>query len=331
MVLSWRPQAIALSAALLLSEMASPLLAGSKDHDGLVHFRDCDVCPEMVVIPPGRFMMGATPFEISGYDDGDPDAEPYHEVTISYPFAIGVYEITFDEWDACVADGGCDGYRPDDKGWGRGRRPVINVSWRDAQTYVAWLRQKTGKRYRLPSEAEWEYAARAGTRFRYFFGNDESLLCRYANGLDASVSGPAFGLLSGKNCLCNDSSGLKTMPVGSYRPNAFGLYDMLGNVAEWVEDRYFGSVPGRKLGYEEAPADGRAWLKLDPSDPRSCHAWPERDRAMRCKLRVVRGGDFWLLGTPFFLTVYRRMSNVEDKRLDSIGFRVVREIEPGER
>ena len=125
-------------------------------------FRDCDVCPEMVVVPSGTYVMGSPVKE----DEG-----PQHTVTIGYRLAVGVYEVTFAEWDACVADGGCDGYRPSDEGWGRGTRPVMNVSWHDARAYVAWLSRKTGRSYRLLSESEWEYVARAGTTTRYHMGD----------------------------------------------------------------------------------------------------------------------------------------------------------------
>ncbi|MBL8527052.1 MAG: SUMF1/EgtB/PvdO family nonheme iron enzyme, partial [Burkholderiales bacterium] len=126
-------------------------------------FRDCDQCPEMVVVPAGSFTMG------SPRGEGSDDERPQHEVTIARAFAVGKYPITFDEWDACVAAGGCK-YKPEDAGWGRSRRPAINVSWNDAQEYVAWLSKKTGKPYRLLSEAEWEYAARGGTTTRYPWG-----------------------------------------------------------------------------------------------------------------------------------------------------------------
>ena len=160
-----------------------------------VRFRDCAECPEMVVIPAGSFLMGSPESE----KGRDSDEGPQHRVTIPAPFAAGVYEVTFEEWDACVADGGCGGYRPDDEGWGRGRRPVINVSWREAQAYINWLSQKTGGEYRLLSEAEWEYAARAGTTTRYSFGN--------------SISRSKANF---------DESG-KTVSVGSYKSNNFGL------------------------------------------------------------------------------------------------------------
>jgi len=167
-------------------------------------FKECESCPEMVLVPPGHFMMG-----IPGLQQ--PQA-------ISQTFAAGKYEVTFAEWDACVADGGCAGYRPDDQGWGRERQPVINISWNDAKQYARWLSQKTGKSYRLLTEAEWEYVARAGTATTYPWG-------------DAIGSGNA-------NC---DGCGSKwdkkqPAPVGSFQANAFGLYDMHGNVCEWIED-----------------------------------------------------------------------------------------------
>lgn len=142
-----------IAAVLLVSFSARPVDAQQKLAAGTV-FQDCPLlCPEMAVIGPGTFTMG---------EDGLSRETPTHKVTIGYSFAVGRYDVTFDQWDACVADGGCGGYAPSDAGWGRGRRPVINVSWNDAQSYVAWLSRKTGKHYRLVSEAEWEYVARAG-------------------------------------------------------------------------------------------------------------------------------------------------------------------------
>lgn len=132
------------------------------------------------------------------------------------PFAAGKYEVTFAEWDACVADNGCSGYSPNDQGWGRDKRPVINVNWNDAMQYVQWLTQKTGKNYRLLSEAEWEYAARAGTTTAYSFGNSMAQLEQHV--------------------WYSANSGKQSHPVGEKSPNAFGLYDMHGNVWEWVED-----------------------------------------------------------------------------------------------
>ena len=189
----------------------------------------------MVVVPPGSFMMGSTAFERQrAVDQGAERSRvelemPPHQVTIPEPFALGKYEATFNEWEACVEDGGCGGYKPGDQGWGRGRRPVINVSWKDAKAYVEWLSEKTGKPYRLLSEAEWEYAARAGTTTRYWWGN--AITRKNAN------SGGYLG---------------KTAKVGSYPPNAWGLFDMHGNVWEWGEDCIYNSYLG-------APNDGSAW------------------------------------------------------------------------
>jgi formylglycine-generating enzyme required for sulfatase activity len=135
---------------------------------GLTEFKDCVNCPQMKVIPAGEFTMGSPPSEQHR------GSETQHRVTITYPLGVSKFEITFDEWDACVKDGGCGDYRPDDQGWGRGRRPVVNISWENAKAYVAWLGRKTGKRYRLLSESEWEYAARAGTTTTFSYGNSIS-------------------------------------------------------------------------------------------------------------------------------------------------------------
>ena len=191
-------------------------------------FRDCEECPEMVVVPAGSFMMGSPESEEGrDYDEG-----PVHRVTIGRAFAVGVYEVTFGEWDACVSGGGC-GHRPGDQGWGRGRRPVINVSGRDAQGYLAWLSGKTGEEYRFLSESEWEYVARAGTRTRYWWGD-------------------GIGRNRASCNICGSRYGRRTAPVGSFPANAFGLHDVHGNVWEWVEDCW-------NHDYHGAPADGSAW------------------------------------------------------------------------
>lgn len=185
------------------------------------HFQECASCPELIVVPAGEFMMGS---------NEDKDEQPIHKVTIARRFAISKFEVTFDEWDACVAHGGCT-YRPGDNGWGRARQPAINISWDDAKIYVAWLSKQTGKDYRLLTEAEWEYAARAKTTTRYTFGD----------------SGAALG----EHAWYSNNSDSRPHPVGKKMPNAFGLHDMHGNVWEWVEDCY-------KDSYGGAPTDGSA-------------------------------------------------------------------------
>ena len=138
-------------------------------------FKECEVCPEMIVVPAGGFMMGAPETE-----DGSEDNErPEHKVTIAKPFSVGRFAVTFEEWDACVADGGCRRYRPGDRGWGRGRRPVINLWWGDAKVYTKWLSEKTGRDYRLLSEAEREYVTRAGTNTPFWWG--VSISSQHAN------------------------------------------------------------------------------------------------------------------------------------------------------
>jgi formylglycine-generating enzyme required for sulfatase activity len=193
-------------------------------------FRECAKgCPEMVVVPAGDFMMGL-PTNEEGRTNGE---NPQHKVTIAAPFAVSEFEVTFDEWDTCAAYGDCDPQILDND-FGRGRKPVINVSWYDAQRYAAWLSKMTGKSYRLLSEAEWEYAARAGTKTSYSWGDEIGK--RKAN------------------CLgCGSKwDGKRTAPVGSFAANAFGLHDMHGNASEWVEDCYHAN-------YDGAPADGLAW------------------------------------------------------------------------
>jgi formylglycine-generating enzyme required for sulfatase activity len=167
---------------------------------------------------------------------------------------VSKFEITFNEWDACVKDGGCGGYRPDDQNWGRGKRPVINISWENAKSYVSWLSRKTGKPYRLLSESEWEYAARAGTTTPFSSGD---ILAPSKANYDGSVDGTGPSTVNRQ----------KTMPVGSFPANRFGLHDMHGNVSEWVEDCWHDE-------YAATQTDSSAWLEGD------------------CNGRVVRGGSW---------------------------------------
>ena len=169
-------------------------------------FRDCAACPEMVVVPIGDFLMGS---------DTREEEQPVHEVTIPRSFAMSKYEVTFDEWSDCIEAGRCR--ETDDHKWGRGPRPVINVTWQEATAYAVFLSEKTGHTYRLPSEAEWEYAARAGTTTRFWWGD---------------AQGEAMA-----NCrTCGTKFKKRSAPVGSFAANPYGLHDLNGNIWEWTQD-----------------------------------------------------------------------------------------------
>ena len=297
--------------------------------------RECDQCPKMVVVPAGRFLMGYLP--LSDYEaprlnlrseeaflkelkdrairsgaktmedllrlQEDMQREraekfeewskefqkgvsygdeiPVHQVTIAAPFAVGKYEVTFAEWDACVAGGGC-AHRPDDKGWGRGTQPVDNVSWNDAQEYVRWLSRETGQPYRLLSEAEWEYVARAGTTTKYWWGNEADHDFENYEGHGGADRWKAVSL------------------VGSLKPNAFGLYDIAGNVREWVEDCWHEN-------YQGAPSDGSAWT------------------SEHCGERVERGGHY--LSDPGDIRSAVRKGDDPGDRSGLRGFRVARTLD----
>jgi formylglycine-generating enzyme required for sulfatase activity len=253
-------------------------------------FRDCTECPEMVVVPAGEFMMGSPVNE----DNRSTDEGPRHKVTIAVRFAVGKFEVTFAEWDACVAAGGCTGNQtPNDQGWGRGKRPAINVSWDDAAQYVAWLSSKTGNTtYRLLTEAEWEFGARAGTSTlapHTLFATGPTISADEANYNGDYLSG------IGKKGVNRG----KTIEVGSFSANAFGLHDMHGNVFEWVQDCY-------KDSYDGAQTDGSAVTSGD------------------CGLRVLRGGSW--IGSPRALrSAYRYKARTDFRRSDT-GFRVARSL-----
>ena len=249
-------------------------------------FRDCDECPEMVVVPAGSFMMGSP----AGEEGRRENEGPQHEVTIPRRFAVGKYEVTFAEWDACVAGGGCGGHRPDDRGWGRGRRPVISVSWEDAKAHVEWLSRKTGKRYRLLSEAEWEYVARAGTAGPFHFGRTIST--------DQANYDGNYTYGSGRKGVDRK----KTVSVGSFSANGFGLHDVHGNVWDWVEDCWHGDYSG-------APTDGSAWTSGGD-----------------CGSRVLRGGSWF--NQPRFLRSANRGGITAGNRDGSSGFRLARTLTP---
>jgi formylglycine-generating enzyme required for sulfatase activity len=262
-------------------EAASKAAAGPKPGQT---FRDCPECPEMVVVPAGSFTMGSP----EGEEGRAEDEGPQRTVTIAKPFAVGKLEVTFAEWDACVSAGGCK-TKPDDAKWGRGKRPVINLSWDDSKQYVSWLSQKTGIRYRLLTEAEWEYTARAGTRTPFSTGM--TITTDQAN-FDGNYT--YGGSAKGKYRR-------KTIEAGSFEPNAFGLHDMHGNVMEWVEDCY-------KDSYKGAPSDGSASTSGD------------------CSRRVVRGGSWG--GVPVLLRAALRGRLTTGDRYNALGFRVGRTLTP---
>jgi len=213
-------------------------------------FKECDNCPEMVVVPKGSFVMGTPATEVDRYKGED----PLHRVSFARPFAVGRFTISFDEWDACLADGGCDGNRGDDHEFGRGRMPAQGISFDAAKSYLAWLSRKVGRTYRLPSESEREYFTRAGTTTAFWFGTTlSSLNANYAAG--TPYAGGPRGV---------DSKGPAV--VDSYAPNPFGLYQVHGNVWEWTADCF------NKRYTEDTPVDGSAWLEGD------------------CSKHMVRGG-----------------------------------------
>ncbi len=233
--------------------------------------KDCAECPELVMVPAGKFKMGS---EAKGALANE---KPVHEVTFAKGFAIGKYEVTFAEWDACVADKGCT-HKPGDQGWGRGKQPVTNIGYTDAQEYVSWLSKKSGKTYRLPTEAEWEYAARGGATTEYPWGDE-------------------IGKGNANCAKCNDKDVDKNAPVGSYKPNGFGLYDVVGNVAEWVGDCY-------EFLYTDAPKDGTARSKPN------------------CSMYTVRGGSWHI--EPRDTRLAARQWFYPYNRFAYLGFRVVR-------
>ena len=289
-------------------------------------FKDCSDCPMMVKVPAGTFIMGSTAAETTREEINPKDAtdeRPQHSVTITREFALGQFAVTRGEFAAFVRD---SGYNPtigcynfstmtigqfnidlkrnwQDPGFAQSdQHPVVCVSYDDAQRYVQWLSRKTGKSYRLPTEAEWEYAARAGTTTARFWGDGRDQACNFANVDDLTGS---ESVNSGFQCR---DGYVYTAPVGSFRPNGFGLYDMLGNVYQWTEDCYQESYIG-------APKDGSAVT------------------SGKCKDRVLRGGS-WISFPWSIRSAYRKTGDVAmadydaavDYRIGDVGFRVARTL-----
>lgn len=277
-------------------------------------FRDCADCPEMVVVPPGTFLMGSPPGELAH----NPDESPQRQITIAYPLAVGRFAITRAQFarfvratdrkvDSCshplyndihpvngiAPRPGINWTNPFPQ---TDRDPVVCVSWEDAKAYTSWLSKRTGHPYRLLSESEWEYAARAGTMGARYYSDDPRVQCKYANGADLSGRGRHAEWASFVRCRDGYA---ETAPVGRFPPNPFGLYDMLGNAFQWVEDCYQADFSG-------APVDG--------SPMETC----ARDR------RVAHGGD-WSM-PPDGIRAAGREVERPDARVDTIGFRVARSI-----
>ncbi len=251
-------------------------------------FRDCASCPLMVVLPEGSFMMGSPESELYRWDDEG----PRHDVTIQ-SFAVGVYEVTYSEWDTCVSEGACRHRADDYDGFVGPSHPVTDVSWHDAKEYVTWLKEKTGEEYRLLSEAEWEYVARAGTDTARYWGESSDGQCRYANGADdeAKTVFPDW-----RTATCSDGHVFEA-PVGTYSANAYGVHDVLGNVYEWTEDCW-------NEDYVGAPRDGSSWRTGD------------------CGVAMIRGGS-WFSAPGNVRSAFRWWGELRLRDID-LGFRVAR-------
>jgi formylglycine-generating enzyme required for sulfatase activity len=274
-------------------------------------FKECDNCPEMVVVPPGSFTMGSPSNEKGRFDNEGPQ----HTVTISRAFAVGKFTVTIDQFADFVKEAGYDAgskcWTFEDRSFRNpgfpqtGAHPAVCLNWDDARAYVAWLSKKTGKPYRLLTEAEWEYAARArtepGSYPSYFFGDNENDMCRYGNGADQTAKSEIAGAKDWTTFMnCSDGYAY-TAPVGSFRANAFGLFDVHGNAWQWLEDCWHEN-------YQNAPTDGSAWISGD------------------CSRRVLRGGS-WSSNPRYLRAAIRYRYTSDFRSLDS-GFRLGRTITP---
>lgn len=303
-----RRQLVLVIAAIAVSfVVASPSAAQTP----ATSFRDCADCPEMVVVPAGSFTMGSPPTEANRRTNEGPQ----RQITFARPFAVGRFEVTRAQYAAfstatgrqartnCGTDRSTHGtWAMDPNGSWRDPafsqgvdHPVVCVSWVDAQAYVAWLNSQTSGGYRLLSEAEWEYAARAQSGSAYPWGADANSGCAHMNGGDATTltSYPSWNVVT-----CTDG-GVYTTPVGSYRPNAFGLYDMIGNAQEWVADCH-------EVSLDSVPSDGRAYT------------------GGSCVDHVLRGGRW--SSQPFGLRAAYRHERGPNEATNSDGFRVAKTL-----
>ncbi|MGB1876541.1 MAG: formylglycine-generating enzyme family protein [Rhodospirillaceae bacterium] len=266
-------------------------------------FKDCETCPEMVVIPPGTFEMGSDFIDPMRAGEMRPRG-PIRTVTISKPFAAGKYEVTVGEWRAFVADTGHQA--SDCRVWGGDRRrfgqtwedpdydrpiaendPIVCVYWTEAQDYVNWLSEQTGERYRLLSEAEWEYVARGGVDTKWFWGDDDSKVCEYGNVLDQTAAADP-GLIAGSGTSmdmaapCADGYAM-VAAVGQFKPNVYGVHDTIGNVWEWTQDC-------SPVLYPDQPVDGSAYEVEGACEKRAIRSGSWRSRLLRQE-RSFRGRD----------------------------------------
>lgn len=308
---------LVLSSALATSAVAA-------DHPGAV-LQDCTDCPEVVVVPAGSFVMGSTAEETerAGVREQDRTREqPPRRVTIGKAFALGRYELTVGQWRTFVEDTGrksgeaCLTWDQKSNAWGEvngatwwevgypqtDQHPVGCLDLSDAEAYVAWLSEKTEQIYRIPTEAEWEYAARGGTKTLQYWSDDMSDICTYANVSDLDRADAHGGLEGNPTRYFNCRDGhAYAAPVGSYAPNQFGLYDMVGNIWEWVPDCFM-------VGYDGAPSDGSAWLDAD-----------------ECDRRIVRSGGWY--ARNWFNRPAGRSREHPGFRASTLGLRVLRELD----
>ncbi|MGH8582774.1 MAG: formylglycine-generating enzyme family protein, partial [Gammaproteobacteria bacterium] len=310
--LTWGGTAVAFLVLAIFAAIQYPAAQAERERRSPLYREE-----DWVRIDPGEFCMGSR-------GEGDPtlaecpdapvdpeardDEKPLHRVKITQPFRIAKYEVTFEEFDRFVYDNLDQGMRlPSDSGFGadlspeqRQRLPVINVSWQDVQDYAAWLSKRTGNHFRLPTEAEWEYAARAGTATPRPWEGGLEAACRHANVLDRQhvddVKAAGYNIMW-DNFPCADDYAF-TAPVGSFEANAFGLKDMLGNVWEWVQDCYHEN-------YEGVPADGIAWEEKD------------------CARRVIRGGSWFF--RPWSVRSAYRTGFAPVARGNLLGFRLAQD------
>ena len=269
--------------------------SGGKSFGNNIVFSDCDTCPQMVVIEKGNFKMGSPPSDL-----GRPATEgAVRDVSIPEPFALGLYEITYRQWEFCALAGACRTikYPPSSNK----DHPVVNVSWSDTAQYTKWLIYKTGFKYRLPTEEEWEYAARAGSDRSRFFGMDKIMVCKFGNVFDKKAK-LALGY-EWEHLPCFDGF-IETAPVGSFRANTFGLFDMIGNVWEWTGGCANLSTRGIRTN--------------SPTNAKN-----------DCSQRAVRGGS-WLSHPPKYIRFSDRYKYFKVRDRD-LGFRVVRELVNGDK